>query len=173
MFDGEPLPPAEPPPPPTVTPAGAIGMAMRAAGFPVDRIQLANPSLLKLIEAGAPPELFAEVAGEAVRASKTTMGWVCGAVAGRMRDAAALSLEPTKGQGPAGKAARGRRDRDDFGNDYVLPGGSGESNGEPSNFFTLGRNPFGESLVRAVNEAMAAEDRAAERAASADGGAGE
>lgn len=80
----------DPPVPATVpaSPGGAACLAMRRVGW--TSTNPSDPRLLALLDAGATPAEFADVATEAIRRS-TSWAWILAAVGNRRRDAAAMT----------------------------------------------------------------------------------
>lgn len=78
-------PDAEPPSP---SPAGEVCRALRVAGL--SQVNPSHPKLLALLEAGAQPRMFVDMAKELLHRApeKAGFGYVLAAVEGRMRDAA-------------------------------------------------------------------------------------
>lgn len=75
------------------TRAGAIGVALKAAGIDPRSINLSDPVLRSLADQGATPEEFGGLAREAVQGGKRNpMAWVLAVLPQRRSDAAAVKL---------------------------------------------------------------------------------
>ena len=87
-------PPRAPSPSPTI--AGAICKAIRAEG--IGSVSPSNPTFLGLIEAGATPELFVDVARLAKERNILTFAYVLATVAGQIGDTEKRPAKPKREQ---------------------------------------------------------------------------
>ena len=96
-----------------VTPAGAVGIALKAAGIDPQTINLSDPVITELIAQGATPEEFAGLAREAVASGKRNpMKWVLAVLPERRKDAASVRLAPPGRQGTGNTGPEWARQRD-------------------------------------------------------------
>jgi uncharacterized protein YdaU (DUF1376 family) len=96
-----------------VTPAGAVGIALKAAGIDPLTINLSDPVITELIAQGATPDEFAGLAREAVASGKRNpMKWVLAVLPERRKDAASVRLAPPGRQGTGNTGPEWARQRD-------------------------------------------------------------
>ncbi len=88
-----------------VTARGAVGIALKAAGVDMTAVNLSDPRVDALLQAGATPEQFAGLASEALRARKDKPWlWVLAVLPDRLK--AGASIKPSKHAGFAAKDYR-------------------------------------------------------------------
>lgn len=93
--------------------AGAVGIALKAAGIDPQSINLSDPVLLALVDQGATPDEFAGLAREAIKTGKRNpMAWVLSVLPRRREDAAAVTLAPPGRQGSGNQGPEWARQRD-------------------------------------------------------------
>lgn len=74
---------------------GQVGQAMKAAGVDMTQVGMTDPRIDALLEQGATPAEFGDVAREAVqREIKKPLGWICSAMVGRRAEAAKIAASP-------------------------------------------------------------------------------